>query len=135
MARSASLAAAREDTAAPPRVGALRERLRAGASGCSRHDARLHDAPVQRVLIANRGEIALRIARGCRALGLSPIVVYSEADRSAPHVLAADAAVCVGPPAARESYLNADALLAAARETGADAVHPGYGFFSENAGF
>ena len=90
---------------------------------------------MQRVLIANRGEIAVRIARGCRALGLSPIAVYSEADRQAPHVLAADAAVCVGPPAARESYLNTDALLAAARETGADAVHPGYGFFSENAGF
>jgi acetyl-CoA carboxylase biotin carboxylase subunit len=90
---------------------------------------------VQRVLIANRGEIALRIARGCRALGLSPIAVYSEADRSAPHVLAADAAVCLGPAPARESYLNADALLAAARETGADAVHPGYGFFSENAAF
>jgi acetyl-CoA carboxylase biotin carboxylase subunit len=90
---------------------------------------------VQRVLIANRGEIALRIARGCRALGLSPIAVHSEADRHAPHVLAADAAVCVGPPPARESYLNADALLTAARETGADAVHPGYGFFSENAAF
>jgi 3-methylcrotonyl-CoA carboxylase alpha subunit len=90
---------------------------------------------VQRVLIANRGEIAVRIARGCRALGLSPVAVYSEADRHAPHVLAADAAVCVGPPPARESYLNADALLAAARDTGADAVHPGYGFFSENAAF
>ena len=90
---------------------------------------------MQRVLIANRGEIAVRIARGCRALGLSPVAVYSEADRHAPHVLAADAAVCVGPAPARESYLNAEALLAAARETGADAVHPGYGFFSENAAF
>ncbi len=91
--------------------------------------------PVQRVLIANRGEIAVRIVRGCRTLGLSPIAVYSEADRHAPHVLAADAAVCVGPPPARESYLSTDALLAAARETRADAVHPGYGFFSENAAF
>jgi acetyl-CoA carboxylase biotin carboxylase subunit len=96
---------------------------------------RLHPGPVQRVLIANRGEIAVRIARGCRALGLSPIAIYSEADRQAPHVLAADAAVCVGPAAARESYLDAEAILAAARATHADAVHPGYGFFSENAGF
>jgi acetyl-CoA carboxylase biotin carboxylase subunit len=90
---------------------------------------------VQRVLIANRGEIALRIIRGCRALGLSTVAIHSEVDRQAPHVLAADAAVCVGPPAARESYLNTDAILAAARETNADAVHPGYGFFSENAPF
>jgi acetyl-CoA carboxylase biotin carboxylase subunit len=90
---------------------------------------------VQRVLIANRGEIAVRIARGCRALGLSPIAVFSEADRSAPHVAAADAAVCVGPPPARESYLDTKAILAAARATRADAVHPGYGFFSENAAF
>ncbi|MGH7894449.1 MAG: biotin carboxylase N-terminal domain-containing protein, partial [Candidatus Binatia bacterium] len=90
---------------------------------------------MQRVLIANRGEIAVRIARGCRALGLSPIAVYSEADRGAPHVNVADAAVCIGPPPARESYLSTDALLAAARTSGADAVHPGYGFFSENAAF
>jgi acetyl/propionyl-CoA carboxylase alpha subunit len=90
---------------------------------------------VQRVLIANRGEIAVRIIRGCRALGLSPSRSISEVDRAAPHVLAADAAVCVGPPPARESYLNTDAILAAAKATGADAVHPGYGFFSENAAF
>ena len=90
---------------------------------------------MKRVLIANRGEIAVRIARGCRALGLSPIAVYSEADRQAAHVFAADAAVCIGAPPARDSYLNAEALLVAARTSGADAIHPGYGFFSENAAF
>jgi acetyl-CoA carboxylase biotin carboxylase subunit len=90
---------------------------------------------MRRVLIANRGEIAVRIARACRTLGLESVAVYSEADREAPHVFAADRAVPVGPPPARESYLDVHALLAAARATDADAVHPGYGFLAENAGF
>jgi acetyl-CoA carboxylase biotin carboxylase subunit len=90
---------------------------------------------VQRVLIANRGEIAIRIARACRALGLRSVAVYSDADRGAAHVAAADAAEHVGPAPARESYLDVARLLAAARAAGADAVHPGYGFLSENAAF
>jgi acetyl-CoA carboxylase biotin carboxylase subunit len=89
----------------------------------------------RKVLIANRGEIAIRIARACRELGIASVAVYSEADRSSPHVLAADEAVCIGPPPSRESYLNVEAILDAARATGADAVHPGYGFLSENAPF
>jgi acetyl/propionyl-CoA carboxylase alpha subunit len=90
---------------------------------------------IESILIANRGEIALRVIRTARAMGIRTVAVYSDADASSPHVLAADAAVRLGPAAATESYLNVAALLAAAHEAGADAVHPGYGFLSENAGF
>lgn len=90
---------------------------------------------MRRVLIANRGEIAVRIIRGCRERGLETVAIYSDVDRDAPHVLAADRAVHVGPAAASASYLNVPAILAAAAESGADAVHPGYGFLSENAAF
>ncbi|HWF76885.1 MAG TPA: biotin carboxylase N-terminal domain-containing protein [Caulobacteraceae bacterium] len=87
------------------------------------------------VLIANRGEIARRIIRTARRLGVATVAVYSEADAGAPHVAEADQAVLIGPPPARESYLRPDAILEAARVTGAEAIHPGYGFLSENAEF
>ncbi|MBI3759926.1 MAG: hypothetical protein HY269_09260, partial [Deltaproteobacteria bacterium] len=89
----------------------------------------------KRILIANRGEIAVRVIRACRDLGIESVAVYSDADRAALHVRNADYAVGVGPAPARESYLNVERILEAAKATGADAVHPGYGFFSENAGF
>jgi len=88
-----------------------------------------------KVLIANRGEIALRVLRACKELGISTVAVYSTADRNAMHVRMADESVCIGPPPARDSYLNIPSILAACEITGADAVHPGYGFLSENARF
>jgi acetyl-CoA carboxylase biotin carboxylase subunit len=89
----------------------------------------------EKVLIANRGEIALRIHRACKELGISTVAVHSTADADAMHVRLADESVCIGPPAARESYLNMPAILSAATITGANAIHPGYGFLSENADF
>lgn len=90
---------------------------------------------IRSVLIANRGEIAVRIVRACHELGLRAIAVYSEADRVAPHVLAADEAYCVGPAPSSQSYLNVERLLEVARRAGADAIHPGYGFLAERADF
>uniref|UniRef100_UPI002ACE9244 biotin carboxylase N-terminal domain-containing protein n=1 Tax=Chloroflexus sp. TaxID=1904827 RepID=UPI002ACE9244 len=87
------------------------------------------------VLVANRGEIALRVMRACRELGLRCVAVYSEADRDAPHVAYADDAYLIGPPSPAESYLNIEAIIRAAKATGAEAIHPGYGFLSENPNF
>jgi acetyl-CoA carboxylase biotin carboxylase subunit len=89
----------------------------------------------EKVLIANRGEIALRIHRACREMGIRTVAVHSTADANAMHVRLADESVCIGPPPARDSYLNVAAILSAAAITGADAIHPGLGFLSENAGF
>jgi acetyl-CoA carboxylase, biotin carboxylase subunit len=93
------------------------------------------DAMFEKILIANRGEIALRVLRACKELGIATVAVHSTADEDAMHVRLADESVCIGPPAAKDSYLNIPSLLAACEITGADAVHPGYGFLSENARF
>ena len=89
----------------------------------------------EKILIANRGEIALRIHRACREMGIKTVAVHSTADADAMHVRLADESVCIGPPAARDSYLNVPSILSAAAVTGADAIHPGVGFLSENAAF
>ena len=89
----------------------------------------------KKILIANRGEIALRVQRACRELGVQAVMVYSEADRDAKYVKLADEAVCIGPPPSAQSYLNMPAIIAAAEVTDAEAIHPGYGFLSENADF
>ena len=89
----------------------------------------------KKILIANRGEIACRVITTARKMGIATVAVYSEADREARHVRLADEAVLIGPPPSRESYLVADQIIAAAKQTGAQAIHPGYGFLSENERF
>ncbi|MEL6736140.1 MAG: biotin carboxylase N-terminal domain-containing protein, partial [Pseudomonadota bacterium] len=89
----------------------------------------------KKVLIANRGEIALRILRACKEMSIPTVAVHSTADADAMHVRLAEQSVCIGPPASRDSYLNIHEIIAACEITGADAIHPGYGFLSENAKF
>src|SRR6202161_16268 len=89
----------------------------------------------QKILVANRGEIALRVICACKELGISTVAVYSEADRNALHVRFADEAVCIGPPRSSDMYLNIPHVISAAEITDVDAIHPGYGFLSENANF
>src|SRR5206468_9132369 len=112
------------------RAGWLREGTRAKVR-FPRRDA----LQFRKILVANRGEIAVRIARTCREMGISTVAIYSDADRAALHVRSCDEAVRVGPPPSRESYLRTENVIAAARQSGADAIHPGYGFLSENAKF
>src|SRR6185436_7506881 len=90
---------------------------------------------LEKVVIANRGEIALRILRACRELGIKTVAVHSTADANLKHVLLADESVCIGPPASKDSYLNMPAIISAAEVTDSVAIHPGYGFLSENADF
>ena len=89
----------------------------------------------RKILVANRGEIALRVICACKELEIRTVAVYSEADRDSLHVRFADEAVCIGPPRSSESYLNMAGIISAAEVTGVDAIHPGYGFFSENPQF
>jgi acetyl/propionyl-CoA carboxylase alpha subunit len=88
-----------------------------------------------KILVANRGEIAVRVIRACQEMGVRTVAVYSDADRLSPHVLIAGEAVAIGPAAASESYLRSEVIIRAARETGAQAIHPGYGFMAESPSF
>src|SRR6478672_11545569 len=90
---------------------------------------------MKKILVANRGEIALRIMRTIRKMGIQSVAVFSEADRNSPHVLFADEAVCLGAPPSSASYLNGEKIISFCKELGVDAIHPGYGFLSENADF
>src|SRR5262249_37849957 len=131
-------ARARAPRVPPPRAPAARAGARRGTrTGCraSSRDAPGEPPLFKKVLIANRGEIALRVIRACRELDIATVAVVSEADRESLHVRLADESVCIGPPAPAQSYNYIARLISAAEVTGADAIHPGYGFLSENPHF
>src|SRR5213080_1035523 len=98
-------------------------------------NSRAHHAMFQKILVANRGEIALRVICACKELGIATVAVYSEADRESLHVRFADRAICIGPAKSAKSYLDIPSVISAAEQGNVDAIHPGYGFLSENAGF
>src|ERR1700733_4028287 len=104
-------------------------------SSSGKRSASSIDLMFEKILIANRGEIALRINRACKEMGIATVAIHSTADAEAMHVRMADESVCVGPPASAQSYLNIPAIISACEITGAEAIHPGYGFFSENGRF
>src|ERR1700710_2072287 len=104
-------------------------------SSSGRRCASSPDLMFEKILIANRGEIALRINRACKEMGIATVAIHSTADADAMHVRMADESVCVGPPASAQSYLNIPAIISACEITGAEGIHPGYGFRSENARF
>src|SRR5712671_1736943 len=136
--RSKRVRAPSEDVSGRPRSRGNPHPRRGGSVRTCRVKVRFpRREPLQfrKILIANRGEIAVRVARTCREMGISTVAIYSDADRTALHVRSCDEAVRVGPPPSRESYLLIDNVIAACKATGADAVHPGYGFLSENAKF
>src|SRR5262249_56992298 len=111
------------------------DHVRGRSAGRIRRAADDRRVMFDKILIANRGEIALRVLRACKELGIPAVAVHSTADADAMHVRLADESVCIGPPAAKDSYLNIYTLVSACEITTADAVHPGYGFLSENARF
>src|SRR6185369_2258374 len=119
-----------ERAAGGVRAAALPHRVAPGNA-----PARAARSMFEKILIANRGEIALRIQRACREMGIKTVAIHSEADADAKYVMLADESVCIGPPPSRDSYLNIPAIISAAEVTDAQAIHPGYGFLSENADF
>src|SRR5690606_6233128 len=127
--RSSSRMASRSSSA--NRCSSSNEALARGASRHSRAGPQ-ETLMFEKILIANRGEIALRVQRACRELGIKTVVVHSQADTEAKYVKLADESVCIGPPPSRDSYLHVPAIISAAEVTDAEAIHPGYGFLSEN---